>query len=53
MARYQAIGSALHMTGHEGALRLHVDPDTGTGPVEAWRTAGPRYWWAPLLPVPD
>lgn len=53
VARYQALGSALHMTGHEGGLRLHIDPETGAGPVQVWRQVWPHYWWAPVLPVPD
>lgn len=52
VARYLQLGSTLHMTGHEGALSLHVDPDTGLGAVTAWRRQWPRYWWAPVLPVP-
>ena len=50
--RFQRLGSALHMTGHEGALTLHVDPDTGVSEVQAWRQVWPRYWWADVLPVP-
>lgn len=53
VGRYQRLGSTLHMTGVEGALTLHVDPDTGLGPVEVWRQARPRYWWAEALAVPD
>jgi competence protein ComEC len=52
VARYESLGSALHMTGHEGALTLHIDPTTGIGPVQAWRRVRPRAWWAPALPVP-
>jgi len=47
--RYAEQGSKLHMSGHEGALRLHVDPQTGAGQVEAWREVGARGWWAPPL----
>lgn len=47
--RYAEQGAALYMSGHEGALRLHVDPQTGAGPVQAWREVGARGWWAPLL----
>ncbi len=50
--RFQRLGSTMHMTGHEGALTLHVDPETGVGKVQAWRKAWPRYWWARDLPVP-
>ena len=50
--RFQRLGSALHMTGHEGALTVHVDPDAGVGEVQAWRQTWPRYWWASVLPVP-
>lgn len=50
--RFQRLGSALHMTGHEGALALHVDPDAGVSEVQAWRQTWPRYWWARVLPVP-
>ncbi len=52
VTRYWQLGSALHMTGNEGALTLHMDPDTGLGEVSAWRLHRPRYWWAPVLPVP-
>ena len=51
--RFQRLGSAMHMTGHEGALTLHIDPETGVGAVQAWRSWRPRYWWASVLPVPD
>jgi competence protein ComEC len=50
--RYRALGSALHMTGHEGALSLHVDPETGVGAVQGLRRQRPRYWWAAVPPVP-
>lgn len=50
--RFQRLGSAMHMTGHEGALTLHVDPETGLSEVRAWRQQWPRYWWAEALPVP-
>lgn len=50
--RYQRLGSALHMTGHQGALTMTVDPETGVGEVRAWRQLWPRYWWAGVLPVP-
>lgn len=50
--RFERLGSAQHMTGHEGALTLHVDPETGAGEVQAWRQVWPRYWWAQRLPVP-
>lgn len=52
VARYQRLGSAMHMTGHEGSLTLHVDPETGVSEVQAWRRDWPRYWWAKVLPVP-
>ncbi len=52
VTRYQRLGSALQMTGVEGALTLHVDPETGIGPVQAWRRHWPSYWWAKALPVP-
>lgn len=51
--RYRRLGSALHMTGHEGALTLQVDPEKGVSEVRAWRAVWPRYWWAPVLPVPE
>lgn len=50
VARYAAQGAALHMTGQEGALRLHVDPEHGVGAVQRWREAGARGWW--LMPLP-
>lgn len=50
--RFQRLGSAMHMTGHEGSLTLQVDPDAGVGEVQAWRQIWPRYWWASVLPVP-
>ncbi|MES2682194.1 MAG: DNA internalization-related competence protein ComEC/Rec2 [Pseudomonadota bacterium] len=50
--RFQHLGSAMHMTGHEGALTLHIDPETGVSEVQAWRHQWPRYWWAKPLPVP-
>ena len=49
LRRYAEQGAELRMSGHEGALRLHVDPETGAGPVQAWREAGARGWWAPPL----
>ncbi len=52
VTRFQRLGSALHMTGHEGTLTLHIDPETGVGEVQAWRQRWPRYWWAKMLPVP-
>lgn len=51
--RFARRGSAMHMTGHEGALTLHVDPETGVSTVQAWRAQRPRYWWARVLPVPE
>ena len=51
--RFERIGSAMHMTGHEGALMLHVDPETGISEVQAWRRVWPRYWWAKGLAVPE
>ena len=51
--RYRQLGSALHMTGHEGALTLQVDPQTGVSEVQAWRAGWPRYWWSKALPVPE
>ena len=51
--RFQQLGSALHLTGHEGALTLRVDPDAGVGDVQAWRQQWPRYWWASVQPVPE
>lgn len=51
--RFARLSSAMHMTGHEGALRVEVDPVDGLSPVQAWRTVWPRYWWAPVLPVPE
>lgn len=51
--RYLAIGSVMHMTGHEGAISVHVDPVSGAGPATAWRQHWPHYWWAPPLPVPE
>ncbi|MES2884113.1 MAG: DNA internalization-related competence protein ComEC/Rec2 [Pseudomonadota bacterium] len=53
VTRYQRLGSAMHMTGHEGALTLHIDPETGVSEVQAWRQRWPRYWWARVLPVPE
>ena len=50
--RYLTLGSTLHMTGHEGAVGLQIDPVTGLGPVQVWRNRWPRYWQAPWLPVP-
>ncbi len=50
--RFQQLGSMMHLTGHEGALTLHVDPEAGVSDVQAWRQQRPRYWWAPVLPVP-
>lgn len=52
VTRFQSLGSAMHMTGHEGALTVHVDPETGVSTVESWRKLWPRYWWARVLPVP-
>jgi len=52
VSRFERLGSALHMTGHEGALTVQVDPETGVGEVKAWRQQWPRYWWAHPLPVP-
>ncbi|MDO9454045.1 MAG: DNA internalization-related competence protein ComEC/Rec2 [Stagnimonas sp.] len=52
VARFQRLGIAMHMTGHEGALTLPIDPQTGAGDVQAWRQVWPRYWWAAVLPVP-
>lgn len=51
VARYRALGSVLHMTGQEGALRLHVDPESGIGPVQAWRRDGARGWWLTVQPL--
>lgn len=52
VARFQRLGSAMHMTGVEGALTLHIDPETGVSTVRAWRQQWPRYWWARVQPVP-
>ena len=52
VTRFQRLGSTMHMTGHEGALSLQIDPETGVGEVQAWRQAWPRYWWAKVLAVP-
>lgn len=53
VARFQRVGSAMHMTGLEGALSLQIDPKTGVSEVQAWRQVSPRYWWAKVLPLPD
>lgn len=43
--RYDGIGASAWLTGEDGALRLSVDPETGPGPVQAWRHDGARGWW--------
>lgn len=52
LSRYQALGSALAMTGHAGAVMLHLDPDTGLSEVREWRRQAPRWWWAPVMAIP-
>lgn len=52
VARYARLGSAMHMTGHEGALQVEVDPEQGVSAVRAWRQQGQRYWWNRPLPLP-
>lgn len=47
--RYAEAGAELYLTGQEGALRVHIDPQTGPGPVQAWRRAGARGWWAAAI----
>ncbi len=52
VARYQALGAQLLMTGHSGAISLRVDPDAGIADVQEWRRAAPRLWSAEIPPIP-
>jgi competence protein ComEC len=49
VARYDEPGVRQHVTGVEGALRVHLDAH-GTLAVEGWRQRAARWWNAPAEP---
>ena len=42
--RFAAQGAQMYMSGHAGAIRILVDPQSGIAPVESYRENHGKYW---------
>ena len=42
--RFAAQGAQMYMSGHTGAIRILVDPQSGIAPVESYRENHGKYW---------